>query len=380
VEECWNLIKDRDELNENTINEIRTLTSKANSDEEKIKIAYKFLQENTRYVSIQLGIGGFQPFDPNKVDETNYGDCKALTNYMRTLLKAINIESNYVIIRAGKNSEYIDTDFVAQQMNHVILNIPNKRDTIWLECTNQRQPFGFLGSFTNDRMGLEITEQGGIMVNTPIYPTNLNSQFRTFNCIINEDCELQGNFVTSYSGLQYENVNQYLYLDKDEQKEKLYKKLDISGLTINNFKFNHGGDFIPYASLDLDLIIKNYGQKNGNRLIIPINPLNINTFIPKKIKKRKYPIKTKWTGYDSDTVAFTIPKGYKPEYLPDSVNMVSPFGEYKTKILVANDTITYIRDLKLFKGEFAASEYEEFRKFFKQIAKYDADKMVLIKP
>ena len=43
--------------------EILKLIEGASTNLEKIEILYRYLQENTRYVSVQLGIGGWQTFD-----------------------------------------------------------------------------------------------------------------------------------------------------------------------------------------------------------------------------------------------------------------------------------------------------------------------------
>ncbi|MDQ2657724.1 MAG: DUF3857 domain-containing protein, partial [Bacteroidota bacterium] len=75
------LNKGRNVLPDETKEKIRQITSNLDTREEKVKALYEYMQNKTRYVSIQLGIGGFQPFEASIVDKTGYGDCKALSNY-----------------------------------------------------------------------------------------------------------------------------------------------------------------------------------------------------------------------------------------------------------------------------------------------------------
>ena len=99
-----------------------------------------------------MDLGGLQPFDAKTVFETGCGDCKALSNYMFSLLKLIGVRSYPAIVSSGTYIEPIFLEFPNfQQFDHAILCVPHLKDTIWLECTNQKIPFGFLGDFTDDR-------------------------------------------------------------------------------------------------------------------------------------------------------------------------------------------------------------------------------------
>lgn len=375
----WNLIKDRYTLSVQTQQKIKALTNTITNDLDKIKFLYSYLQDNTRYVSIQLGIGGNQPFEATLVDETKYGDCKALSNYMKALLSAVNIESNYAIIRAGKHASPIDEGFPSHQFNHVILCVPNAGDTIWLECTDQKQPFGYLGSFTENRTAFLIKEPECELVKTPEYTRDLNSQFSSVTVKIDSfgNCELST--LTSYKALQYENIASYFYSTPKEQKEKLYEEINIPNSILKSFSLNQSTNELPTAVLQFELSVNKFANISGNRMFVPLNPLNAMTYIPENIKNRKYPILLNSCGYDADTITIELPSNYTLESKPEPIQITTPYGEYTAKLEYAKNMATYIRSFKWNKGEYPAEEYQKIRDFYKNIANADKAKMVLIR-
>ncbi|NOZ46343.1 MAG: DUF3857 domain-containing protein, partial [Chlorobi bacterium] len=139
------LLEKENSLPLSTIEQLKEIISESNSTTDKIRLIYNYMQNKTRYVSIQIGIGGWKPYDANTVDRLCYGDCKALTNYTKFLLDAIGIKSYYTLVAAGKKAPEINKNFPSNIFNHVILCIPfENQDTVWLECTNQNIPFGYL--------------------------------------------------------------------------------------------------------------------------------------------------------------------------------------------------------------------------------------------
>jgi hypothetical protein len=151
-----NLKQNKDVLPDNVKKDVHQLTDGIPDIRKKIAILYEYLQKNTRYISIQLGIGGWQPFDANYVASKKYGDCKALSNYMYALLKEAGIPSYYALIEAGDDEDDIMTDFPSPQFNHATLCVPVGKDSVWLECTSQTKPMGYIGGFTGNRHALLI--------------------------------------------------------------------------------------------------------------------------------------------------------------------------------------------------------------------------------
>ena len=150
----------RDVLNKENADKALAIVKNIQDRRDKIKALYEYMQKNTRYFLISFGIGGFQPMAANDVAKNGYGDCKALSNYMKALLRAVGIDSYYTLVKSGDN-EYIHPGFPSNQFDHIILCVPDNNGMIWLECTSQSLPFNYLGSFTCDRDVLAITPDGG---------------------------------------------------------------------------------------------------------------------------------------------------------------------------------------------------------------------------
>ncbi|PKP11737.1 MAG: hypothetical protein CVU09_02565 [Bacteroidetes bacterium HGW-Bacteroidetes-4] len=373
----YGLLHGRDIITSKTRNHLLELTKNVSSDMEKIRIVYKYLQDNTRYVNIAEGIGGWQPIEAAKVDETKYGDCKALSNYTKAMLKEVGIEAIYTRIMSQEVYKDLNLDFPSQQFNHIILCVLNHGDTVWLECTSQKNPFGFMGSSTQNRHCLLVTEQGGKIAKTPEYGQETNTQFSFTLCMVDEEGNFMVSNKTHFKGLQFENIARYFYLSPKEQSEALYKMIDLPKLSIADFHFDHTNEAIPEATMELSFKVENLGTKNSNRLFIPLNSFNSSTYIPEINKNRTYPIVIKSTGYDADTVIFDLPKTYSVEYLPEPVVIDSPFGYYQSSTKIEDNKATYIREYKWNKGTFPATEYEKLRDFFKAIAAADKAKIVL---
>ncbi|HYG20241.1 MAG TPA: DUF3857 and transglutaminase domain-containing protein [Ohtaekwangia sp.] len=374
------LNKGRDVLPEATKQKVRGLTAGLHTDEEKVKALYEYLQNKTRYVSIQLGIGGYQPFEASVVDQTGYGDCKALSNYMVAMLGEVGIKAHYALIRAGENAAQMNVNFPSSQFNHAIVAVPNKKDTLWLECTSQTNPFGYMGTFTGDRRALIITDNGAEVVNTIRYPVEKNVQSRTANVFLNITGDAKAEIVTMYSGLEYENDNLNFILNDqfDKQREWIEENTSIPSFDINTFSMTQRKEKVPEARVNVELSLKRLASVSGKRLFLTPNLMNRSTFIPEKNDLRKENVVLRSTYTHLDTIRYHLPEGIYPEFLPEAVHIKSRFGEYESQFVMDQNTLVYIRKLKRLKGEFPPESYQELSDFYRGINKADNTKMVFL--
>ncbi|RPE05820.1 DUF3857 domain-containing protein [Chitinophaga lutea] len=372
----------RDQLPDKVKAEVHALTDGLKTPEEKIRTLYQYLQKNTRYISIQLGVGGWQTFDAAYVANKGYGDCKALSNYMFSLLKEAGIRSHYTIVRSGDDAPDIIEDFSMNQFNHIILCVPLGKDTTWLECTSQTLPAGYLSDFTCNRAVLLIDETGGKLARTPRYAMQQNQQLRNIKASINPAGDMSGQVQTVYTGLQQDWCHKLVNnLKPEKQLESLKRMFNLPSYDIAKYNYTakSAAGVVPEMGEVLDITASSYASVSGKRIFVTPNVLNRSGTKLDPEKKRLSPIQLSYPWKDVDTVQLTIPEGYKLESIFQEVKLEEKYGRYSAKATVNGNQITYVRVMEKNDGVFPATEYEKLAKFYNDIYKADRNRIVFVK-
>lgn len=229
----WKLLQGRDILPDALKQEIHNRTDSLASPREKVRALYEYMGQTTRYVSIQLGIGGLQPMPAAEVFRTKFGDCKALSNYLRAMLAECGIASDYAIIHT--NQPRMHRDFAsANQANHAILRVPLDRDTLWLECTNTDVPFGYVHNDIAGHDAVLIGKDGGRFVTLPDYADTLHRMVQQVELTIAADGSATGHVSGRYEAGQYEQMMGFPKADADKQTERLLKALKLPLVSVSD--------------------------------------------------------------------------------------------------------------------------------------------------
>lgn len=375
------LIKGRGELPDATKLKIQDLVKGVEDTNEKIRLVYNYMQQKTRYINVSIGIGGWKPMLASEVDKLGYGDCKALTNYTHSLLKAVEIPSYYTKIYAGKGERNnMDKDLASQQSNHVILMVPTKKDTIWLECTDQKAPFGHLGEFTDDRDALVVTPEGGKVIHTKSYTDSENKQVIEGEYTLDSNGDISAKAIIESFGIQYDYHYGIADLNNKE-KDGYYKEFlkNINNMKITNIKVSNN-DLSTTFTENIEFTASNYTVHSGERILVRLNAFNVNQNIPKRYRNRKQALEIQYGFLDMDEVIINLPKNYQIESLANGKEVTTKFGTYNFKIEQLNDyQIKYKRRLLIKQGMYTVDDYDKYRKFRKKIKQLDNSKIVLIK-
>ena len=141
---------------------------------DSIAALYDFVAQRVRYVSLQFGLGRYQPHPAADVLANQYGDCKDKHVLLAALLRAIGVPSAPVLIAAG---EPMDPDVPSpRQFDHLITFVP-ALDSVWLDATPGVAPFQFLFVTLRGKQALVIPQDAA----PRLARVPLATPYRTFN-------------------------------------------------------------------------------------------------------------------------------------------------------------------------------------------------------
>ncbi|NML56502.1 DUF3857 domain-containing protein [Chryseobacterium cheonjiense] len=346
--------------------------------EEKVKKLYQHMQEKTRYIFVALGIGGWQPMLPDEVQKKGYGDCKGLTNYMKTLLDEAGIPSYYSVINSGASPVSFDKDFPKMGGNHVILMVPTEKGNIWLENTSQKIAFNHLSYSTTARNVLSIRKNGIELLDTPDYTAEQSKEKQQLKIKINEDNSILGEGSFSYTGLQYDNNLALASMSPKERTEAVKNMLDIlhfDKIELKNFLNDKDNAVAKY---DLDFKANNYSKNAGSSIIFRAVPIYSNN-VYKTEDNRELPFELRQSFEDEYEVSFMIPQNYKIEEVPENVVLNSEFGTYKLSFVKNGESLKVNRSIRINKGIYPKEKYNDYINFRKKTINIDNSKVLISK-
>lgn len=364
------------ELTPEEVNEVKALTADCSTTLDKLTRLYAYLRERTRYVSIQLGIGGLKPIPAKEVSKAGYGDCKGLSNYLRALLAAVDVPSDYYIINTDQ-ARLLDGYASVGQMNHAMLAVPVPEfsDTVWVECTNPSIPLGYRHDDAAGHEVVLVKESGGELVRIPGYADSLSLIRQVLDVRLSSGGSA---FVSARREVYLDYVDSYLSfpdLRPQQQMQALTRNLKIQAEKMkvdaarNNFNdySDKGKDFVPRMEIPYTFSTESYATSSGTRLFVPVNPYAQALPIQKSTRVNEiYQARvSRW----EDCVTVQIPLGYKVESIPDPVTLDTEWGRMESSVTLSpGGTIMEVRQvftLKAFRAP--ASRYGEYRDFARAV-------------
>ncbi|MBL3658437.1 transglutaminase-like domain-containing protein [Fulvivirga sediminis] len=355
-----------DELTSIEKNTIDQLVAEVEDKREVVRTLYHYLQDNTRYINVDIDFGGMKPYSATYVCENKYGDCKALTNYMKAMLSYVNIPSYYTLVAAGENQRRVNQDFPSQQFNHVILMVPLEGDTIWLENTSKINAFNYLGTFTQNRHAFMVNGVNSQFVKTPALKREDCLTVDKYHYTINSQGNGKLHLKRALKGPLFED---YLYMKENYNSGDLHdyfsQYLDIPKSELMEWHFDSVGRDSDHLPVNLDFKVRDQFHHVAGMKVLSPQVLNMNLEEP---GERKSPLRINYPINNVDSIIYEIDDLKKYSLaLPASFEVESKFGRFELSCFHEDNKVIYVRRFELYMANYPLSEYKEFYHFIHTI-------------
>ena len=369
----------RTALQPETVASLQQMVANAKNDREKVHILYDYLQQKTRYVSIQLGIGGWQPLPAEQVDKTGFGDCKALSNYMKAILEAVGIRSEYAIVHTQKERMFPEFS-TPTQANHAILLVPLAQDSIWLECTSRDIPTGYLHGGIAGHDVLLVSDGKSDLCKVGQVPDSLHTTTNVISMVIQADGTAISSIKSRYNNNQIEgNLGFVLYKSENERMTDLAENLSFNKALISNIRTSYQRSANPEVTISYDLQAEKHANTTGSRMFITLNPFRNQWSRNFSASSRTLPMRLPSVALQTDSILLEIPQGYVIESRPKPLSLQTEFGTFFSSIEEIDNRLIVVQRMHIPTGKYDADRYAEIKELFRQIDTCLAGRVVLRK-
>ena len=344
---------------------IDKLVSGVDDPRQKLMILYHYLQDNTRYINVSIETGGLKPHPVSYVVNNRYGDCKALSNYFRSVLHYAGIRSFYSKIYAGDGFIETDKSFPSQSFNHIILCVPVEGDTLWIDCTSDL-PAGYTGTFIQNRDVFVVENDASHFLKTPKLAPSDVEEIRVFEVESKVPPSATINITMTLRGNKYELLRSVSKSAPEKDRQTIITdKFLPTGLNMLEYSIDPVHRDSSYIILNIQAESNRFFRFYGVNIVTSVPPFSLPRL--EDPNSRKSPLRMEYPLRQTDSLTVIIPSGYSLISLPADTLMESAVGSYSSYSLIKGDSVSVTRQVVLNAGNYAGDQYGEVYAFIRKI-------------
>jgi hypothetical protein len=395
----WDLAKGRRDPSPGIEQEVAILTAPATTPLAKMQALARFVQEDVRYVAIELAIGGHQPHPAADVFTNRYGDCKDKATLLSSMLKVAGIDSYYVVINTQRGAVALGTPAHLGFSNHFVLAVqlppgltdpslmavmqhPKLGRILFFDPTDNLTPFGQLRGALQGNYGLLVMPDGGELVELPQLPTAANAINRSAKLTLDSQGTLQGEVTEVRVGDQA--LLQRWVLRSANQAADQIKPIETTlAHSLATFQIAKATALglhetaLPFE-YDYSFIAPNYAKHAGDLLLVRPRVLGSKaSAILETSEARQYPVELPGPERDTDVFEITLPAGYEVDDLPLPVDANYDFADYHSKAEKDGNVLRYTRVFEVKQLSVPLNQMDDLKKFYRIIATDERSSAVL---
>ena len=249
--------------------------------EDQALAALRFVQDEVRYLGMEMGEGSHRPNNPNKVFAQRFGDCKDKSYLLVTLLRAMNMEAYPVLINTDFKKALFHWLPAAIAFDHVAVQLKLNGVTYWFDPTINYQRGSLKQvSFPDYQCGLVVSPQTTELTNIPVQDNGKVTVKEKF-VIKDRYAPVRFMVTTKYTGSEADNVRSDFHSNSMHEMKKTFEsfyKAYFESLKIDSLQYadnEETGEFTTYEWYT----ITGFWEKDKVGVKASISPFMINSIL-----------------------------------------------------------------------------------------------------
>lgn len=311
------------EIDESIKELANSIVAPKDSDYEKTRKIFYWVQSNIKYIAFEQGMRGLIPHQADYVLQKRYGDCKDMSSLLVGLLRSQDIPANYTWI-GTRDLPYKYSETPSPLIdNHMIASIELKDKTIFLDATGSYTPIGLPTAMIQGKESLISSGHLPKIVEVPIVSKDTNLMIDS-SYIKLENGTIIGKANLKLTGLA--NVaNTYKLINKTSTGEENYLKRLLSKgsnkFFLDSYETFNVKNLDDPIKIDYNFRIENYYKSIGDEIYV--NLCLDKSLSSSQIIDRSTPIENDFKYTNKSVTVLELPNDYSVSYLPEKSSMDS---------------------------------------------------------
>jgi len=356
--------------------------------DDSIHAVHRWVAQDFRYVSLSLGLAGFQPHLPAEVFANNYGDCKDKATFFVAVMKRMGVTAYPVLLSSGGGVNRALPS--GHQFDHMIAAVDRNGSRTYVDLTADIVPYGSLPPQEQGEFGLVVHPDGSSEeITFPSDPSTLNKAEIHLVGSLTPDGLFAGKWTRTASGAQQYGMRASMSKStKPDSAERARTTLAIANAI---FDGSAGDSLQLFDGRDLSAepkisVLIRHGKAASNAggteiLTIPLTSYAVTNLIASLEARgpRKYPISSDkiWGARtEIQELKLTLPAGWKAK-LPPNDSASSVFGTYIANYSQNGQELHIARKLTGTDGYQPIAKYQELLDWMKKMSADDAKYVIL---